>query len=63
VADGGLFHRIDWTDAWMDAAKRNIALRRFAEVQEIADVVCWLAGDRSSYVTGQVVAADGGYAL
>ena len=63
VAEGGLFHRIDWEPAWIDAAKRNIALRRFAGVREIADVVGFLAGDRSTYVTGQVLHVDGGYSI
>lgn len=63
VAQGGLFHRIDWEPAWLEAAQRNIALRRFAEVDEIADVVAFLVGDRSSYVTGQILGVDGGYAI
>ena len=63
VAEGGLFHRIEWDPAWLDAARRNIALRRFAEVQEIADVVAFLIGDRASYVTGQILGVDGGYAV
>jgi NAD(P)-dependent dehydrogenase (short-subunit alcohol dehydrogenase family) len=36
-------------------------LRRFAEPQEIADVVVFLASDRASYVTGAEVFVDGGW--
>lgn len=36
-------------------------LRRLAEPVEIADAVLWLVSPRSSYVTGAVIAVDGGY--
>jgi 3-oxoacyl-[acyl-carrier protein] reductase len=38
----------------------TIPLRRFGQPREIGDVVCFLASDRASYVTGTVVAVDGG---
>ncbi|WP_269304992.1 SDR family NAD(P)-dependent oxidoreductase [Aeromicrobium sp. HA] len=34
--------------------------RRFGEPAEIADAIAWLAGTDSSYVTGTVLAVDGG---
>jgi 3-oxoacyl-[acyl-carrier protein] reductase len=37
-----------------------IPLRRLGEPGEIADVVCFLASERASYVTGSVVTVDGG---
>ena len=39
---------------------RAIPLRRFGEPREIGDVVCFLASDRAAYVTGTVIAVDGG---
>src|SRR5205085_6834088 len=39
---------------------KAIPLRRFGDPKEIADVVCFLASDRASYVTGTVIPVDGG---
>ena len=39
---------------------RGIPLRRIAQPEEIAAVVCHLLSDDASYVNGQVIAADGG---
>jgi NAD(P)-dependent dehydrogenase (short-subunit alcohol dehydrogenase family) len=36
-------------------------LGRIAEPQEVADAIVWLATNRSSYVTGVALPADGGY--
>lgn len=36
------------------------SMKRTAEPAEIADAVCWLAGDKASFVTGQVIIVDGG---
>jgi 3-oxoacyl-[acyl-carrier protein] reductase len=39
---------------------RGIALRRLARPREVGDVICFLASDRGSYVTGTVIPVDGG---
>ncbi|PIQ52306.1 MAG: 3-oxoacyl-ACP reductase [Comamonadaceae bacterium CG12_big_fil_rev_8_21_14_0_65_59_15] len=41
----------------------RIPLGRWAEPQEIAPVFLFFASDASSYVTGQIVAADGGMTI
>lgn len=34
---------------------------RWAEPEEIADIIVYLASDKASYITGQVIVADGGH--
>ncbi|KAL1875196.1 hypothetical protein Daus18300_003267 [Diaporthe australafricana] len=36
---------------------------RLGTIEEIADVVAWLAGPSSSWITGQVISASGGWAM
>lgn len=44
-------------------AKKRISLGRFGKPEEIAELAAFLASDSASYITGQVIAADGGMAL
>ena len=40
--------------------KKMIPLNRFGLPEEVAEVVCFLASERSSYITGEVISVDGG---
>ncbi len=50
-------HTQDIIDAYHDA----IPLNRYGAEDEIASVIAFLCSDQASYVTGQVIAADGGF--
>jgi 3-oxoacyl-[acyl-carrier protein] reductase len=65
VAPG--FIDTDMTDALGDDAKQAslgaITLGRFGEASEVAAAVVFLASEGAGYITGQVLAVDGGIAL
>ncbi len=65
VVDAGLFHRLEQrlTPDFVEAMKRNTALRRFGTAEEVADLAVFLASLRSSFITGQSIALDGGYSV
>jgi 3-oxoacyl-[acyl-carrier protein] reductase len=47
-------------EAWQRWLNREVAMRRFGEVDEIADATVWLASKRASFVTGAQIVVDGG---
>ena len=63
VGEGGLGEQIAGRGRAQEAvqeAASKIPLRRFAEPQEIADVIVFLCSARASFVTGAAWSADGG---
>lgn len=65
VAPG--FIETDMTDAMPEAAKdkakEQIPMGRIGQPREIADLVVFLASDKAGYLTGQVIAVDGGMSM
>jgi len=43
-----------------DEVKARVPVRRLGEPEDIADLVAYLAGPSAGYITGQVIAVDGG---
>jgi 3-oxoacyl-[acyl-carrier protein] reductase len=42
------------------ASIATIPAKRYGRVEEFADVVCFLASERASYITGSTIRVDGG---
>ena len=65
VAPG--FTNTEMTDTtWSDRIKKqvgNILLKRMADPIEIAEVVLFLSGSASDYITGQTINVDGGFSI
>jgi 3-oxoacyl-[acyl-carrier protein] reductase len=53
----------DLDEKLLDAIKAQTPLGRFASPEEIADAVAFLASDEAAYITGQVLAVDGGLVM
>ncbi len=50
-------------DKVKELAKMAIPMQKFGSVDDVANVVAFLAAEETSYVTGQVICVDGGMAM
>ena len=61
-SNGDLEDAVSWGS---DEARAQMTalhpIGRFGQPREIAEPVLWLLSDESSFVTGQTIAADGGF--
>ena len=62
VAPGFISTRMveDLPDRIKDQIRGDTPLGRLGDVREVAEVVCFLASDRSSFITGEVIDVNGG---
>ncbi|MEW9096800.1 MAG: 3-oxoacyl-[acyl-carrier-protein] reductase [Clostridiaceae bacterium] len=65
VAPG--FIQTDMTEVLSDKVKEsslnNIPLKKFGKPEDVGELVAFLASDKSSYITGQVINVDGGMVI
>jgi 3-oxoacyl-[acyl-carrier protein] reductase len=53
-------YRIGKSEEFLASLERMSAFNRLGRVEEIADVVAFVASDQARWVTGQVIRANGG---
>lgn len=67
VIEDGMFDALvkdgAFDEGFLEASRRNIALKRLGTADEVAELVVFLASNRARWITGQQVNADGGYAI
>ncbi|MDR0854244.1 MAG: 3-oxoacyl-[acyl-carrier-protein] reductase [Clostridiales Family XIII bacterium] len=47
----------------LEQSEAAITLKRAGEAEDVAELVAFLASDKAAYITGQVIAVDGGLAI
>lgn len=51
------------SDSVKEAATAQIPLGRFGQPEDIANMAAYLASEKASYITGQIISVDGGMAI
>ena len=65
IAAGLAAHHMEhtWTPEMVEGIKKETPLRRFGSGEDIAKAVAFLCSDDASFITGQALGVDGGFAL
>ena len=56
----GVYHQRELAQRVKDGIREDTPLGRLGTPEEIAEIVAFLASDRSSFITGEVIDANGG---
>jgi len=62
VVDTALWAKNKTVPGVIEAVEAQTPLRRFAQPDDVADVIVFLASDAARFVTGETISADGGMA-
>ncbi|MBE9016558.1 oxidoreductase [Chroococcidiopsis sp. CCALA 051] len=67
IIDTEMFRRFgnpdDPNDAVVQAFTHHIPLKRLGSSEEVAEAVVWLCSDAATYITGETISVDGGFAI
>ena len=67
VIETGIFLRLleegVFDEEWVNAVHEKLCIRRWGKAEEIAHAAVYLASSRAAYVTGQLLAVDGGFGV
>lgn len=67
IIDTEMFRRFgnpdDPNDAVVSAFTHHIPLKRLGSSEEVAEAIVWLCSDAATYITGQTILIDGGFAI
>jgi NAD(P)-dependent dehydrogenase (short-subunit alcohol dehydrogenase family) len=67
VIEAGIFLRLKaqgvFDEAWEEAVKSGLCLKRFGTARDVGEAAAFLASNRAAYVTGQMIAVNGGYGV
>lgn len=53
----------EYSEQELDALREETPLNRLGNTQDIADCAVFLAGDNSSFITGQIIGVNGGFVI
>ncbi len=56
----GAFSRLDPTGTFSKDASKRIPVGRLGEVEELANLACYMVSDYSSWLNGSIIDFDGG---
>jgi NAD(P)-dependent dehydrogenase (short-subunit alcohol dehydrogenase family) len=59
VAPGGILR--SQPDEFIKKYSEIVPLKRMALEKDVVDTIAWISSDKASYLTGQVIAVDGGW--